>query len=61
MPEAVLRADHQLLATEARDLMGPAPAPWSLPEAALPERIQPWPAEQAERAFLESFQALSAR
>lgn len=45
-------ADRQLLATEARDLMAPHPAPWvSLPPP-LPATIWPLSAEKAEREFL---------
>jgi len=61
MPAAVHEADHVLLATEQRDLMGPPPAPWGLPAAPLPERIVPLPWEAAERAFLARFAELTGR
>jgi len=51
----IKRADNVLLATEARDLLGPHPAPWAgLPEP-LPRLIHPWPWTFAEKRFLEVF------
>jgi hypothetical protein len=61
MPAAVHAADNALLATEQRDLMVPAPAPWGIPAAPLPERIEPLPWEAAERAFLDRFAELTGR
>ena len=58
--DAVRRADDQLLATEMRDLMTPAPEPWPLREAPLPGRIVPLGPEEAERAFLARFEELAA-
>jgi hypothetical protein len=60
--EALDWADRKLLATEARDLLGPPPWPWCrLPEPA-EHTITPWTAEAAEAAFLARFAALmSAR
>jgi uncharacterized protein len=58
MPEAVVHADRQLLATEARDLMAPAPEPWALEAEPLAERIEPWTAAAAEQAFLERYREL---
>lgn len=58
MPAAVRDADDQLLATEARDLMG-APA-WARGTEPLPDAIDPWPPERARAAFLERFRALMA-
>lgn len=52
-------ADEALLATEARDLMAPPPAAWTLYAAPLPERIEPWSAAEAERAFLARFAVLA--
>lgn len=58
----VKRADEVLLMTEARDLMGPAPAPWTFAQGAravpLRETIAPWGWQRAEAAFLEKFAAL---
>lgn len=60
-PAAVRRADSVLLATEARDLMPFKPEHWgSLAEDPLEQRIVPWSAEEAERAFLIRFHALRA-
>ncbi len=60
-PYVVRRADDVLLATEARDLMGPAPEPWqSLPEP-LPTKIKPWSPEQAEVEFLNRCEELGVR
>lgn len=62
MPEAVRRADDVLLATEARDVMAPPPAPWVFTEGleALPDRIVPVGAEQAESDFLACYEQLTA-
>lgn len=59
MPPEVVEADTRLLATEARDLMAPPPAPWGIGVGPLPERIVPWPAEEAERAFLARYAELT--
>lgn len=62
LPPAVHRADEILLATEARDLMGVADASsWaSLPGIEpLPERIRPWPWQDAEARFLLRFYELA--
>lgn len=52
----IKRADEVLLMTEARDLMGPAPAPWTFAQGApakpLREKIVPWGWKRAEAAFL---------
>ena len=60
MPEPVAQADNELLATEARDLMAPPPASWGLECQPVATSIEPWPAETAERSFLESFERLVA-
>ena len=60
MPAAVVEADTVLLATEARDLMAPPPAPWGLGVEPLPERIVPWEAERAEREYLACYEELAA-
>mgnify|MGYP000252204249 CR=1 FL=1 len=52
----VKRADEVLLMTEARDLMSAAPAPWTFAQGVnakpLPEVIESWGWERAEREFL---------
>lgn len=54
MPESVKRADNALLATEARDLMGPPPMPWDLPEPPVDWiQIVSWPPDMADRKFRE--------
>lgn len=56
--QRVKHADNVLLATEARDLMGPPPCEW----AALPEPLEavidPWTWRQAAIAFLRRFDEL---
>lgn len=59
MPAEVEAADDRLLATEARDLMGPLPEPWTDGLVPLDERIEPWSPADAERAFLKRFEELS--
>ena len=59
MPAAVVEADTVLLATAARDLMAPPPAPWGLGVEPLPERIVPWEAERAEREYLACYEELA--
>ena len=59
MPQAVHEADNTLLATEARDLMAPPPAPWNLDAEPIDETIQPLSQEAAKAAFLERFEELS--
>lgn len=56
----VKRADEVLLMTEARDLMGPSPAPWTFaqPVNPLSERIEPWGWERAESEFLSMYARL---
>lgn len=56
MPPAVRAADDQLLATEARDLMG-APA-WARGTEPLPAPIEPWTPTHARDLFLERFHTL---
>lgn len=61
-PECIKTADNQLLRTEQRDLMKPAPAAWKdYRVGALDERIIPWTPQCARRAFLERFGELSAK
>jgi hypothetical protein len=56
--ESVREADLTLLITEARDLLGPPPEPWNMPQTPLEERIDPWPPAAAEKAFLERWDEL---
>ncbi len=60
MPEEVAQVDGRLLATEARDIMAPPPAPWELPYEPLEGTIEPWPAARAEQRFIERYHELSA-
>jgi hypothetical protein len=53
-------ADNTLLATEARDLMAPAPQPWSCGAEPLREVIHPWSWDHAEWRFLERWRELRA-
>ncbi len=56
--ESIREADLTLLITEARDLLGPPPEPWNMPQTPLESRIDPWPPAAAEKAFLERFEEL---
>lgn len=56
---SIMFADDILLATEARDLMGPPPEPWALDVPVLPETIEPWTAEKAEQEFLRVYRGLT--
>ena len=57
----VRHCDLTLLATEARDVMGPPPQPWiDLPEP-LPEQIMPWKSRRAELAFKHLARQLELR
>jgi len=50
--DEIMHMDNVVLATEARDLLGPAPDMWSpLPEP-LPQKIEPWNWRDAEDRFL---------
>lgn len=54
----VKRADRVLLLTEARDLLGPHPAPWGIDDPTLeplPEVIVPRDWREAEAQFLKDF------
>lgn len=59
MPAAVRKADDDLLATEARDLMGKPPQPWSFGGSTLDQTITPLLPAAAEQAFLARFAALT--
>lgn len=58
MPPSVAKADLVLLATEARDVMGPAPKSWGLTESPLHEAIEPLDPWQVERRFLQRYHEL---
>ena len=60
LPDEVISVDGQLLATEARDLMGPRPDSWGLLDEPLGETITPWTWEVAEQRFLQTYQMLEA-
>ena len=57
-PPSVKRADNIALATEARDVMSPAPATWGLAEEPDEKRIHPLGADAAEALFLQRFKEL---
>jgi len=60
LPVSVTHADEVLLATEARDLMKPPPAPWARMPAPRAERItECWDPLGAEARFLDRFRELS--
>lgn len=61
MPAKVKIADNTLLATEARDLMGPAPAPWAVLPEPLDHDIEPWDPKVVEQRFLDRFDELRNR
>jgi hypothetical protein len=51
--ETVMDMDNTLLATEARDILGPAPDMWSPLPRPLPDKLVPWPNwRDAEDRFL---------
>lgn len=54
-PPSVKRADKLLLATEARDLMGPLHTDWVQPCEPLPFTITPLPPEEAKDLFMKRF------
>lgn len=56
----ITHADCTLLATEARDLMGHPPMPWTSMPLPLPERIEPWAPERAEAEWMAEFHTLFA-
>jgi hypothetical protein len=57
LPECVKHADDVLLATEARDLMGPPPEPWVRLPDPLPDVITPMYESVAYTRFVEMFHA----
>lgn len=55
-PDCIKTADNQLLRTEQRDLMKPAPAAWKdYRVGALPEKIEPWTPLASRLTFLKRF------
>jgi len=54
-PASVKKADTKLLATEARDLMGPLHSDWVQKVAPLPFTIEPWSQQKAKDMFMERF------
>jgi hypothetical protein len=59
-PECIKTADNQLLRTEQRDLMKPAPAAWKdYRVGALPETIIPWAPSASRFAYLNRFSELT--
>jgi hypothetical protein len=61
LPEAIKYVDARLLATEARDLMGPPPQAWEDLPPPYGLRIDPWTVETAERRFLECAAAVGLK
>lgn len=58
VPKKIVEADYILLATEKRDIMGPAPADWGkLPNPA-DLTIKEWSHEKACKEFLKRFEKL---
>jgi hypothetical protein len=59
-PECIKTADNQMLRTEQRDLMAPAPAEWKdYRVGALDMEIDPWLPHIARKAFLDRFDEIS--
>lgn len=54
-PNSVKKADKVLLATEARDLMGPLHPEWRQPEDPLPFLVDPLPQQEAKNMFMKRF------
>lgn len=59
MPPEVRRADDVLLSTECRDLLGPAPEPWTIDVPPLAEKITPVDPARAEAMFLRRYRELT--
>lgn len=57
-PPSVKKADKILLATEARDLMGPLHPDWKQPEEPLPFRIEALSQQEAKDLFVKRFYQL---
>lgn len=58
LPAAVKRADNQILADEAAQLMAPPPEDWCLLDAPIGIAIEPLPPTAAETLFLDRFREL---
>lgn len=58
MPPQVKEVDEMLARTEARDLM-PATSTWWRGGPVLPDRIEPWVPEVAEKRFIDRFMELT--
>ena len=56
MPDLVYHADNIMLATEARDLMGPPPEPWPKLPAPLPHTVRPWPRDEVFSQFMRIYE-----
>ena len=56
MPPEVAYIDARMLATEARDLLGPPPEPWAWLPDPYPEVIVPVGWQEAEAEFLRAFE-----
>jgi 5'-deoxynucleotidase YfbR-like HD superfamily hydrolase len=54
-PVSVKKADKMLLATEARDLMGPLHPDWRQPAEPLPFKIDALPQQEAKNLFMKRF------
>lgn len=61
MAGAVKVVDERMLMTEARDLMGPKPEPWSLDADPYPFVVEPVPPKVAEESWLVSYHELRSR
>lgn len=58
-PFVVKEADTKMLATEARDLMGPLHPDWNQPVAPLPFKIEALPPKEAKELFLTRYRELT--
>ena len=62
LPREVLEADERMLVTEKRDLLKPAPAPWTVAQGLsttpYDRKVEPWDPPRAKRAFLEAAKTL---
>jgi len=56
---AIKEADNRVLMTEARDLMGMPPKPWTEKGVPLDHRIHPLSPDNAKSAFLAKFLAIT--
>ena len=56
LPEEVRHTDDVLLATEARDLLGPPPCPWRRLPPPLPQIVRPWMPEEVHAQFMRIYQ-----